>query len=202
VTDDQLTQLYEKLYFQEIEAREKIHSRLQLPLTLIVAIVGALMFLIQNFEYDKGPQTASRTMFTFFIFAASATLVSAIVFFINALYNNAYYFLPDSAATANYRVLLEQTYRAYEQRKQLVEDALGKYITDYYIQYAAFNTKVNDRRSGFLHYCNGAIVGTAMLLFFAFLCFYFGGLDRNKTKNATEVQVNKPVEVRIIEQRR
>lgn len=203
MTEDKLNELYEKLYFLEIESREKIYSRLQLPLTLIVAIVGALVFLLQNADFETATATPSRVMFIVFIAAATLTLVAAIYLFINALYNHTYLFLPDSSATANYKELLEQTYAQFQNSQQLVENALRKYIINYYIEYAAFNTRVNDRRSMFLHFCNGAIVGTTILLFAAYLSFYFGGLDKNNNaKPPTDVRVIKPVEIRIQDQRR
>lgn len=45
MTVSELRQLYEKLYFLEIEARDKIHGRLQLSLTLLLAVGGAVIFL-------------------------------------------------------------------------------------------------------------------------------------------------------------
>lgn len=119
-----------------------------------------------------------------------------------ALYNNAYYFLPDSKKTAEYKILLEETYKNFDEREALVSAALDKYITDYYVEYAAFNTRVNDRRSAFIHICNGAIIGAAVLFIFAFLAFYFGDLDKSKIKSATEVFLTKPIDVRVLEHRK
>jgi hypothetical protein len=41
----------------------------------------------------------------------SVALAIAMTFFVKTLYNNKYYFLPDSSRTSEYKKLLEQTYR-------------------------------------------------------------------------------------------
>ena len=197
MTSAELKQFYEKLYFQEVETRDKIHGRLQLPLTLLLAIAGAVVFLFQNFEYQTGVWTAQRIAFVFFFSSGSVILACAMTWFVKALYNNEYYFLPDSKKTAEYKALLEETYKDYDERYKLVSDALDEYLTDYYIDYATFNTQVNDRRSVYIHLCNGAIIGAAVLFIAAYLMFYFGDLDKGKIKPATEVFITKPIDVRI-----
>ena len=202
MTNEELKEFYERLYFQEVEARDKLSARLQLPLTLILAIIGATAFLLQNFDYQAGAWTASRVAFLFFLASGSIILILAIKWFVNAMYNNEYHFLPDSTKTADYKQLLDETYKEFQEREKLVSDALDKYIMEAYVQYAAFNTNVNDRRSAFIHLCNGAIIATAVLLISAFLAFYFGDLDKSKMKSATEVFVTKPIEVRVQDTRK
>lgn len=201
MTGTELKQFYEKLYFHEIDARDKIQGRLQLSLTLLLAVIGAVVFLFQNFDYQTGGWTPLRLMFAFFFCVGSVLLVVAMVFFVKAFYNNAYYFLPDSRQTAEYKQLLEQTYSRYNNREQLVSDAMDQYLVGYYVEYAAFNTRANDRRSAYVHLCNGAIVGAGVLFIGAFLAFYFGDLDKGKIKAATEISISKPVDVRVIQKR-
>jgi hypothetical protein len=196
MTNAELKQFYEKLYFLEVEARDKIHSRLQLPLTLIIAIIGAVAFLLQNYDSQAGTFTAVRVPFLFFLGTGSLLLIIAMERFIRALHNHEYHFLPDSVRTAEYKELLEHTYRDYPATEALVQDAMDRYIVGYYIEYAAFNTRVNDRRSAFLHQCTGAIIGAAIVLGAAFLIFYFGDLDKSRIRPPVDVIIKQPVEVR------
>ena len=53
-----LFDLYEKLYFHEIEVREKLGGRLQTPMAIIVSLIGVLAFLIQNFDKEHGATSA------------------------------------------------------------------------------------------------------------------------------------------------
>lgn len=201
MTEIELKQFYEKLYFHEIDARDKIQGRLQLSLTLLLAVIGAVVFLFQNFDYQAGAWTALRWMFAFFFCVGAVLLVVAMVFFVKAFYNNAYYFLPDSKQTAEYKQILERTYAEYPQRDQLVSEAMDQYVIGYYVEYAAFNTRANDRRSAYVHLCNGAVVGAGVLFIGAFLAFYFGDLDKGRIKPATEISISKPIDVRVLQKR-
>ena len=124
------------------------------------------------------------------------------VFFVKAFYNNAYYFLPDSKQTAAYKDLLDRTYAEFTERERLISEAMDQYLIGYYIEYAAFNTQVNDRRSAYLHLCNGAVVGAAVLFIAALLAFYFGDLGKGRIRPVTEISVTKPIDVRVIENRK
>lgn len=201
MTGAELKQFYEKLYFHEIDGRDKIQGRLQLSLTLLLAVTGAVAFLFQNFDYQSGAWTPLRWTFIFFFCVGTVLLVVAMVFFVKAFYNNAYYFLPDSKQTAAYKDVLDSTYAEYGERDRLVSEAMDQYVVGYYIEYAAFNTRVNDRRSAYLHLCNGAVVGAAVLFIAALLAFYFGELDKGRMKPVTEITITKPIDVRMLENR-
>src|SRR5260370_42614055 len=99
MTATELKQFYEKLYFHEIDSRDKIQGRLQLSLTVLLVVGGALVFLIQNFDYQAGAWTPIRTTFAFFVCAGILALVCAIVFFINGFLTSGYYFFPDNSQT-------------------------------------------------------------------------------------------------------
>lgn len=202
MTENELKQLYEKLYFHEIDGRDKIQGRLQLSLTLLLAVIGAVVFLFQNFDYQSTVWTLLRWTFAFFFCVGAVVLVAAMVFFVKAFYSNAYYFLPDSKQTASYKELLENTYAEFAERDRLVSEAMDQYVTGYYVEYAAFNTRSNDRRSAYVHLCNGALVGAAVLFIAAYLAFYFGDLDKGRIKPATEISITKPLDVRLIDNRK
>jgi hypothetical protein len=197
MTNTELKQFYEKLYFAEIDARDKVHSRLQLPLTLIIAISGAIAFLAQNFDPKADTFGAVRVPFLFFLGGGVLFLVVAIERFVRALHGHEYHLLPDSLKTAEYRLLLDETYKDFPESAVLIADAMDSYIVGYYVQYAAYNTRVNDRRSAFLHHCTWAIIGTTLFLGAAFAIFYVADLDKGKMKTATEVLIKQPVEVMI-----
>ena len=48
MNQDQLFLFYEKLYFQELDRREKLSARLNVPLAVMVATVGFLSFMLNN----------------------------------------------------------------------------------------------------------------------------------------------------------
>lgn len=197
MTASELREFYEKLYFLEIDARDKLHGRLQLSLTLLLAVGGAVLYLFQNADYQRGAWTGIRVAFLFFFCGGLTMLAIAAALFTKAFFNHAYQFLPDSVETALYKARLEDTYAEFEGHQALVSDALDKYVTDYYVEYGAFNTRVNDRRSAYLHACNGWMIAAAVLMMLAYLAFHFGDLDKGRIKTPAEVHITKPVDVRM-----
>lgn len=185
--------LYEKLYFHEIDAREKLNARLQTPLTLIVSFVGVLAFMLQNYEH-LGFSTAA-IVFLLLLGLATTALAFATFFFIRSWYNNTYSFVPAAIETELYRETLKKTYAQYEDGEQLAAEHFSDYLMNYYVQASSENTKCNDRRSIYLHKTSGALIATAAVAFLAFIAFYLGGLDKSKINKATEVSIISPVTI-------
>lgn len=184
-------QLYEKLYFHEIESREALNSRLQTPLTLIVAFVGVLAFLLQNYGHQGF--SCAAIAFVTLIVASAIALGWSTVFFIKSWYNNTYSFLPSAHDTEIYRKSLIALYEPYENGNRLASDYFSDYLLDYYVRHSSANTECNDRRSIYLHKTNGALIVTALIAFLAFLAFYLGGLDKANIKKPTEISIVNPV---------
>ena len=189
-----LFDLYEKLYFHEIEVREKLGGRLQTPMAIIVSLIGVLAFLIQNFDKEHG--ATSAIAFLVLLISSAVTLVAAIYFFVRSWYGNTYAFLPSAEATEQYRLLLEKTYEQYKDGDVHAETYLNDYLCTNYIRCATQNTQCNDKRSLNLHKTNGALIVATVLVAFSFLVFFLGDLDKNKISKPTEVVIVKPVDVK------
>lgn len=189
-----LFDLYEKLYFHEIEVREKLGGRLQTPMAIIVSLIGVLTFVVQNFDREHG--TTSARLFLVLLTSSVCTLVAAIYYFVRSWYGNTYAFLPSAEATEQYRKLLQNTYEQYKEGDVLAENYLNDYLCTNYIRCATQNTQCNDNRSLNLHKTNGALIVSTILVAFLFLVFYMGDLDKTKATKPTEVVIVKPVDVK------
>lgn len=189
-----LIDLYEKLYFHEIEVREKLSGRLQTPMAIIVSLIGVLTYLLQNFDKDH---SSAPTVTFLCLFALSVgTLVTAVYFFVRSWYGNTYAFLPSAAATEEYRQLLQKTYEQYKDGDSLAKTYLDDYLCTKYIECATKNTQCNDLRSLHLHKTNGTLIASTVLVAVTFLVFFMGELDRTKVSKPTEVVIVKPVDVK------
>lgn len=189
-----LFDLYEKLYFHEIEVREKLGGRLQTPMAIIVSLIGVLAFLIQNF--DTGHSGTSAIVFIALLLLSAATLSAAIYFFIRSWFGNTYAFLPSAEDTEQYRELLNQTYENYKEGDLLAETYLYDYLCNYYIRCSTQNTKCNDKRSLNLHKTNGTLIIATILVALSSLVFFLGDLDRTKISKPTEVVIVKPIDIK------
>lgn len=189
-----LFDLYEKLYFHEIEVREKLGGRLQAPMAIIVSLMGVLAYLLQNF--DKVHNGISATAFLLLLGLSSLILVVAIYFFVRSWYGSTYAFLPSAEATEQYRLLLQKTYEEYKDGNSLAETYLNDYLCNKYIACATQNTKCNDQRSLYVHRTNGTLIFATAFVAASFLVFFMGDLDRTKASKPTEVVIVKPVDVK------
>lgn len=186
--------LYEKLYFHEIDSREKLNARLQLPLALIVSFIGALAFMLQNLESKSVSITS--VIFYFLLAFSGMALIAAVYFFVRSWYNNTYEFLPSAKYTDEYLNTLIKTYEPFERKDVLVEQYFSDYLYTYYIKCSSANTECNDRRSVYLHKTNTALICTAVLAFIAFIVFHFGDIDTSHAKKVAEVKIIAPVEIK------
>lgn len=172
---DDLIKLYEKSYYHEIEMREKINSRMQLPLAIIVAEISLLGYCIQKStaNVDDG-----------------ILIIVSSYFFIRAIYNNQYTFLPAPSETEDYRNELIKTYEDYDEKDELVDTYFDAYISSYYIKCATANCNVNDLRSAKLHKAFTCFIIAAISLLITFVLVHF--IDKN-TRNALNHVVSQCV---------
>jgi hypothetical protein len=197
VNDAELLALYEKLYLHEIEMREKITSRVQTPLTLVVTLAGVFAFLLQRYDYLSLKLNAPHAVFMFFAVVAIGAVALATLHICNAWVNNEYKFMPLADQTAKYREDLKTTYAAEPNAGELVDAYTQAYVVREYVDASSFNARVNDFRSNSLDRANQQIVLSATMLLVAFAVFQFGDLDRSKLKTMQEVTITKPVDVRF-----
>ncbi len=180
MNESELIAFYEKQYIYELEMREKLTSRLQIPITLIVTIAGVFAFILQRYELTGFRFTSSHLMFLFFVAASVLALAIALRYVIAAWVNNAYHFMPFPKQTADYQLLLEQTYSGYPQCEALVQEYMRSYLIKQYVDDATFNAQVNDMRSDCIDRANQLIIVTAAFLLVAFVAFQSGDLDHSK----------------------
>lgn len=189
--------LYEKLYFHEADAREKLNARLQTPLALIISLIGVVAFLLQNYEHRGF--TPSATLFALFLTMAVIALIAAAYFFVQSWYDNTYSFVPSARVTEEYRQLLVETYKPYDGGDKLATDYFHDYMLKSYIDSSTANTAVNDKRSIDIHKTNGALIITAGITFIAFLTFFFGGLQKGRAAAPPETKIEVTVKAEGIQ---
>lgn len=184
------------MYFHELEVREKITSRLQLPLAILLAAFSFFGFLINNTELDS-PTNG------FYIFLVSSSISALLLFiasyhFIRAFWGHSYDFIPTATESENYRNQLIETYKEYDDCEVLVNDYMEEYLYKYYAECSSLNTEVNDRRSETLHWCNTFIVLSVIPILVSYALFNVYNLDKNETLKPKEFKIVTPVDVNIM----
>ena len=183
---------YEKLYFHHLEAREQMTTRLQIPLALIVSVIGMLGFMAQNLDREQfgGWLFGFGIAFglsTFFIFLSGG-------YCIGSAWGHVYKVTSHATEWRDYHDSCLSTYGAYSQRQraELSDAALKKAVFDKYIECASVNAGINEIRSYRYHltilfFCIAVAFG-----FVAFCCFFFGNLDKASHTKPTEIVIISP----------
>lgn len=166
-----LFQIYEKSYFHEIDMREKLSSRMQIPLAIIVAEISLLGYVLQKLN---NIQSGLYGLLFIICYILSTILVLlSIYFFIRSWYNFEYAFLPTADETENYQKELNSFYEEYAERETLTQNAMFDYVYDYYKKCSTKNTLNNDKRSIYIHKTSSflilAFVGIFVTLLFVTL---------------------------------
>jgi len=193
MNEEQLFKLYEKLYFHEIDMRERLNSRLQIPLTIIALLFGFLAFMLQN----KCTKVGNITELVFWIlFSLSFLAISlSLLFFILSWYSYKHKLLPSAISTDLYKEDLIEHYKDHENPDKLVEKYLKKYLYDYYRDFSSENTVINDRKSFYLHLTNLFLIISVGLSFLTFIPFYFGPLDKSNFVEPIRVVIEQPIKI-------
>jgi hypothetical protein len=183
---EQLFKFYEKLYFHEIESREKISSRLQLPLAIIIGQIGLIGYILKQFKiYNNFIIIVCMVLFGITILF----LGFALKHFIKSWYNYEYSFLPTASDTEKYRSTLINTYNDYEDRDKLVENALKDFIYKYYIDCSTINTVNNDTRSFHFHRTASNLIISFALSIVTLGTLFFSHINNNINNSTNQVHI-------------
>ena len=175
---EQLFKLYEQLYFDEIERREKIDSRLQLPLAILIVIFGILAYMLQNVSHSA----STIAVYSFWILFAIACgcFFLSILFFTRSWLGYTYRLLPTPEDTEKYKIDCIELYKGYENCDELVDGAIFQYLYNAYVDYSSWNMANNDTKSLNLDRTGKALFITFLFCILTFVPFFFGGLDKSK----------------------
>lgn len=158
--------LYEKLYFHEVDAREKISARLQIPLAILLSITSVFAYIIKGNSLENMSQWPA-----YFVVVLGLTIVLYAIsfyYFIRAFYGHSYDFIPAASITELYRQELAETYKEYDNSEELVSIYFDEYLYRYFNECSSVNTIVNDKRSELLHKCSTFFLLTSLPLTITF----------------------------------
>lgn len=169
--DKERLKLYKQLYFHELDARDKLTTRLQLCLAVLTAFVGALGYIFVRLNWDASAPIEKWIFFVFYYLSVFFVCVSA-WYFVRALWNHAYQFMPLAKEIEDYRSELHRTYKKYGE--QDTKFYFQKFLLKYFMECASFNAEVNECRSKKLHYSFSFIVYSIIPIVVSVVVFVIG----------------------------
>lgn len=184
---DELFKLYEKLYFHEIDIREKFNARLQLPLAILVAQISFLGYMLQN--ADSGTNFFIIVFWLIYLSSCVSTGF-ALFHFVRSWYGYTFSFIPAAKTTEEYHQQLIKLYKEYDNTEELVKNGIDQYLYQYYQECSTVNTDNNDKKALGLHKSMSWVIVAILLSFFAFIPYHFGGLDKSIRVNKKSSGIN------------
>lgn len=160
MSEGRLHELFEKMYFHEMEKKEKIFTRLNIPFAATVALVGYYAFVLSS-GWEKLGLGVQAVFCTLFFFSAICTF-SGSVFFILALLGR----MDKAILTANeleaYRQKLVKHYEGYDGAEKYVADQLRDVMYRDFMECSTVVTLNNERKVHDLFYCNFFLVYSSL----------------------------------------
>jgi len=161
--------LYEKLYFHELDRREKISSRLSTYLGALVGTSGVLAFLLNSNslldQYSK-----------FIFWAGTCTSIVALLtgawHFRRAWFGHTDRHVATATEIDNYYNTLVNEYKDQPNAGELIEGYFDQFLLDTYRRSATTNAKNNDQRSRALYLAGCWITCAAILTLLSAIPYY------------------------------
>lgn len=191
---EELFKFYERQYFHEIDMREKLNSRLQLPLAALLALSGFLGYMLQNKNPDIGG--GPSMIFWIFYLAALTSIGCALYFFRKSWFGPTDKLLPTAKTIEEYRKQLVDLYKDYENSEELVEKGLKESLYNYYVEFSSANTTNNDARSYNIYRTTVSLTVAMVLAFLTFLPYYFFRMDKSFGLEVQKVEITKPAAIK------
>lgn len=174
MSGDDVFRLYERLYFWEIERRDRISARVPVLLVIVLALVS-----LQSYLLDKLlPLTCSAYVIVSaaFLGLSAATLIAAVLYLVMSWHEGEYAYLPMSSTLEEHRSALrkhfkeEGTERTYDEDEWLATE-LGRDLFEYYVECGSQNFANNKLKSKRLHIAFNwllAAIGSGVVSFILF----------------------------------
>lgn len=157
---------YEKIYFHEQQRKEQIFSRLNIPLAVIVAVVGFYAVVIST-DYKNLALGLTVWFWTVLAISIGCLLVGA-YFFIDALLGK----MDQAIVTPNdlekWRQQLLEYYAPDSDHETIVAAEISRKLYADYMDCASIMTINNERKSSSLYFCNLALISAALFAAIAY----------------------------------
>lgn len=160
---DKRVEYYEKCYLFELERREKLNARLNVPMGVIVANFGLIGYLLKTLPVEfLGIYTITLVLSVF-------ALLFGCYHFKNCWSGITDKFMPTLEEIETYHSVLVEHYDGCDNSDELVKVAFYDFLLTSYAEYGTFNAKNNDFRSTQLYKSVRAISVSLALSFGATL---------------------------------
>ena len=183
-----LFEFYEKLHFNEMDAREKLNSKFQIFVTAAVGILGYLFTLLNQ---TKPLPLNSLPLFALVGILAFVFMLISGYYFIRSYWGNKYAFFATAKEMDEHRKQLIEYDKQHKQ--QISEGQFHNDILATLVRISTKNAKMNERRSDWIHSGNYFLIVAIVLTLLASIAFWFS--DSKGKSDDVKVRIIEPVKI-------
>ncbi|WP_405423275.1 hypothetical protein [Pantoea stewartii] len=189
-------EFYEKLYFYEIENKDKIHNRAQASFGLFVIAMTVLTYLAKNTSSDNHHNLANTVLFLVAI--SFGMIIFSCFLMIRVIWRNQFRYCPHATDLDNYNLALiahEKEYKEYSDDNELEYDnsldantKMLEYLHSEIIKCATHNSDINQVRTQKLYKSLHIFFWSLLPLIIAVILFLVADLDAASLRKKNEPQ--------------
>jgi hypothetical protein len=176
---DQTTMsFYERVYFGELEMREKIVARMQVPLAIILSLFGALSYMCLAIDFSKRGWVWYMFIVLMAVGVWFAARAARLLF--QVLSGHAYRFMPSLLEYEDFRRASIAKFRDVEGAEQWLDSwvmtTMNREITRQFVTCSSYNAGINVDRSTRSWKAHTLLLRSGIITALAFVLFYLGEL--------------------------
>lgn len=172
ISKEALFDLYERLYFWEIELRDKISARIPVLLVIVLSIASLQSFLIDKLL--PWENVISNLIPCVTLALSVIALIFSVSYLVRSWHGMEYFLLPSAEKIENRRSILMKHYveeKLGDNKDTWVAEQIGADLFDYYIESSSKNSENNKLKSLRIYVATNWLIGAmaAGLTTFLFL---------------------------------
>lgn len=174
-----MLEYYKQSYYHEFDHRDKINSRVAIPLGIFPVLGAADIYLINHInEIDIYWKVIAIVLVSLF----SLALLSSVFYMFSTLYNHKYGYVATPKQVYEYQKLLEQD--GYTE--QIIEEELDEYLSLQFSMYSTLNFNSNISKVFYLRLVYYSLV---LALVMGLCCVPIFTFAKNDTMPVTKVEL-------------
>jgi hypothetical protein len=187
-----LFKLYQKLYFHEMDVKEKLVVKSQISFAIVVTAFTVISYMLRMLDYDSNCYAVA--FFVVFLSFATVLLTISLWFLIRSFYWRSYKGVPSPEKIDQYRVELNEHVDAlivynkdnpdYHQEIYNADEVMESYLYQGFKVCSTHNTEINDGRSGYARDGFMWILSALVPLVMASSIFILSDLDVSSPRKA------------------
>ena len=186
-------ELYKEIYYKEIEQKEALNSRINIPLGVLTLIAGSAIYFTNNcYSIPAGNWRCG------FIMAFSlhiALLITSAVLIFKSYYGYGYLYIPIAKDIDNfstiYRQYYDENYEAYfsqrnKTKEELMETDVKNRLLQIYMEAASNNREENFRKIKYLRFVSWSLIA---VLFSGAITLFTHTIATGANENVQKIEI-------------